>query len=71
MLPRWLSEESRRFDLWAAGVGCCSPGQTNFHCDDVAKPHALSALRLEDSLTRSGDFDEDPMEINGNRSEIR
>jgi len=37
-----------RFDLWAAGVGCCSPGQSNFHCGDFHSPKAKSGLRVVD-----------------------
>lgn len=37
-----------RVDLWAAGVGCCSPGQNNFHCGDFHSPKAKSGLRVVD-----------------------
>mmetsp|Transcript_62979 Transcript_62979/g.147854 ORF Transcript_62979/g.147854 Transcript_62979/m.147854 type:complete len:324 (+) Transcript_62979:146-1117(+) len=37
-----------RFDMWAVGVGCCSPGQSNFHCGDFANPRAREGLRLVD-----------------------
>lgn len=37
-----------RVDLWAAGVGCCSPGQSNFHCGDFHSHKAKSGLRVVD-----------------------
>jgi len=37
------------YDLWAAGVNCCSPGQANFHCGDTDKPNARQGLRIVDS----------------------
>lgn len=36
------------YDLWAAGVGCCSPGQSNFKCGEFANPDARQGLRLVD-----------------------
>eukprot|EP00440_Ansanella_granifera_P049823 gb/GFBE01053997.1/.p1 GENE.gb/GFBE01053997.1/~~gb/GFBE01053997.1/.p1 ORF type:complete len:331 (+),score=65.87 gb/GFBE01053997.1/:1-993(+) len=38
-----------RYDMWAVGVGCCSPGQTNFHCGDFGNPDAREGLRLVDN----------------------
>lgn len=45
-----MAQDTRpgRFELWAAGVGCCSPGQSNFHCGDFDKPNARSGLRVVD-----------------------
>jgi len=52
-LPTKGGDSSQAFyDLWAVGVNCCSPGQTNFHCGEYGNPAARSGLRQESAEQR-------------------